>query len=239
MLMSAYFVCHFLFGFIVSTRFLFSGNAEEQFAAQRVRMVEDQIKDRGVRDERVLAALRKIPRHDYLPERLRSLAYADQPLPIGLNQTISQPYIVAYMTAQLGLKGNEKILEVGTGSGYQAAVLAEIVKEVYSIEILCPLAQRADSVLKTAGYKNIRVQCGDGYRGWPAAAPFDGIIVTAAPDHIPQPLIDQLKTGGRMILPLGENGQELVLVIKTASGIEKQILIPVRFVPMTGKALEK
>ncbi|MCD6336019.1 MAG: protein-L-isoaspartate(D-aspartate) O-methyltransferase, partial [Candidatus Latescibacteria bacterium] len=166
-------------------------------------------------------------------------AYADHPLPIGLNQTISQPYIVAYMTEALALRGGEKVLEIGTGSGYQAAVLAEIADSVFSIEILKPLADRASEQLSALGYKNVHVRCGDGYQGWPEHAPFDAIIVTAAPDHIPQPLKDQLKIGGRLIIPVGARYQELLLITRTEQRFEEKRLLPVRFVPMTGEAQKK
>ncbi|MDH4222088.1 MAG: protein-L-isoaspartate(D-aspartate) O-methyltransferase [candidate division Zixibacteria bacterium] len=183
--------------------------------------------------------MREIPRHLFVPKTYVQEAYADGPLPIGEGQTISQPYIVALMTELLGLKGGEKVLEIGTGSGYQAAVLAEIASEVYSIEIICNLAERAGSTLTELGYKNITIRCADGYQGWKEHSPFDGIIVTAAPDHIPQPLIDQLKTGGKLVIPVGELFQELILVTKTEKGIEKESTIPVRFVPMTGEAEKK
>jgi len=209
---------------------------ENSFKRLRNQMVNEQIIARGVKDELVLKAMRKVPRHLFVPEKLQDLAYNDFPLPIGEGQTISQPYIVAYMTERLGLKGGEKVLEVGTGSGYQAAILAEIAGEVYTIEIIPSLAKQAERRLKALGYTNVHVRQGDGYLGWPEQAPFDAIIVTAAPDHIPQPLIDQLKVGGRLILPLGEEYQELVLVIKTEKGLHKERLIPVRFVPMTGEA---
>lgn len=202
-------------------------------------MVKAQIESRGVKDSMVLKAMRKVPRHLFVPKSYQEEAYADEPLPIGEGQTISQPYIVALMTELLGLKGGEKVLEIGTGSGYQAAILAEIANEVYSIEIICPLAERAESTLKELGYKNVTVKCGDGYQGWKEHSPFDGIIVTAAPDHIPQPLVDQLKIGGRLVIPVGELFQELILVTKTEKGIKKENVIPVRFVPMTGEAEKK
>ena len=210
---------------------------DEIFSLRREEMVKDQIEARGVKDPLALAAMRKVPRHVFVPEKLWSQAYDDHPLPIGFDQTISQPYIVAFMTEQLALKGGEKVLEVGAGSGYQAAVLAEIADEVYTIEIICGLADTAKARLEKLGYKNISVSCGDGYKGWPEAAPFDGIIVTAAPEQVPQPLIDQLKPGGRMVIPVGGFNQELVLIKKTADGkIERQSVLPVRFVPMTGES---
>jgi protein-L-isoaspartate(D-aspartate) O-methyltransferase len=218
-----------------------SGPAEpaDSYAKAREAMVQEQIEERGVKDKRVLAAMRKVPRHELVPERNRAQSYEDYPLPIGEGQTISQPYIVAYMTEQMKLKGGEKVLEVGTGSGYQAAILAEICKEVYTIEIVKPLAERAEKDLKRLGYKNIFVKAGDGYRGWPDKAPFDAIIVTAAPDHVPQPLVDQLAVGGRLVIPVGEFFQELILVTRDKDGVQQKRLIGVRFVPMTGEAQEK
>jgi protein-L-isoaspartate(D-aspartate) O-methyltransferase len=201
-------------------------------------MLKEQIAGRGISDAAVLEAMQRVPRHLFLPQHLWPAAYSDRPLPIGKGQTISQPYIVAFMTQALQLNPNMKILEIGTGSGYQAAVLAELVKEVYTVEIICSLAESAEQRLRKMGYENIRVKCGDGYQGWPDAAPFDGIIVTAAPDHVPHPLIEQLAIGGKMVLPVGEFYQELVLITKTKTGIERKSLLPVRFVPMTGKAGE-
>ncbi len=209
---------------------------EEWLAARRKAMVREQIAARGITDERVLAAMEKVPRHRFLPKHLWEEAYDDGPLPIGYGQTISQPYIVAYMTEQLALTGEEKVLEIGTGSGYQTAILAELAKEVFSIEIVPELGHRAARILKELGYTNVHVRIGDGYRGWPEEAPFDAILIAAAPDHIPQPLIDQLKEGGRMILPVGDYYQDLVLIRKTAEGIVKESKIPVRFVPMRGEA---
>ena len=168
-------------------------------------MVREQIAGRDVRDPRVLAALAHVPRHELVPDEMREYAYEDRPLPIGHGQTISQPYVVAYMTEQLRLRGDERVLEIGTGSGYQAAVLAELAREVYSIEIVEELGERARADLARLGYSNVHVRVGDGYRGWPEQAPFDAIIVTAAPGHVPQPLIDQLAVGGRLVLPVGRS----------------------------------
>ena len=198
----------------------------------RKKMIEEQIVSRGISDPHVLAALEKVERHQFVPDNLRHEAYRDYPLAIGYNQTISQPYIVAYMTEAAHLTSQDRVLEIGTGSGYQAAVLGEIVKEVYTIEIIKPLAESAQSRLRELGYKNIFVKWGNGYEGWPEHAPFDVVIVTAAPLEIPQKLVDQLKVGGRMVLPIGSIFQELYLIIKTETGIEKKSLLPVRFVPM-------
>jgi protein-L-isoaspartate(D-aspartate) O-methyltransferase len=205
-------------------------------AAARARMVDEQIRARGVRDEKVLAAMGKVPRHLFVPEALAGAAYGDEPLPIGYSQTISQPYIVARMTELAGLKGGETVLEVGTGSGYQAAVLAEIAARVFSIEIVGPLAVEATERLRRLGYSNIVVRQGDGYRGWPEEAPFDAIIVTAAPDHVPEPLVNELKVGGRLVIPVGDVSQELLTITKTENGTVTERVIPVRFVPMTGEA---
>jgi protein-L-isoaspartate(D-aspartate) O-methyltransferase len=210
---------------------------EDEATKSRYRMVENQIQARGVSDPRVLSAMREVPRHKFVPEKQVRYAYDDTPLPIGHGQTISQPYIVAYMTEMLELKGSERVLEVGTGSGYQAAVLSELAKEVYSIEIVEPLCAQADSVLSALGYANVHVRCGDGYAGWPEKAPFDAVIVTAAPVEIPQPLLDQLGPGGRLIAPVGKFFQQLVLLTKKDKGeYDRKELIPVRFVPMTGQA---
>jgi protein-L-isoaspartate(D-aspartate) O-methyltransferase len=211
-----------------------------KFQAQREKMVETQIMDRGVENVSVLRAMLKVPRHLFISSILKWQAYDDSPLPIGNDQTISQPYIVAFMTEQLDPGPGDRVLEIGTGSGYQAAVLAEIVKEVYTIEIVEPLGKGAAELLKKLGYENIHVRIGDGYQGWPEAAPFDTIIVTCAPDHIPLPLVEQLKVGGRMIIPVGEEYgvQELVLVRKTGLGLKQEAVLPVRFVPMTGKGVK-
>jgi protein-L-isoaspartate(D-aspartate) O-methyltransferase len=208
---------------------------EKMYDKMRLSMVEEQIERRGISDEKVLEAMRQVPRHEFVPDHLKKYAYADEPLPIGEDQTISQPYIVAYMTESLHLKESDKVLEIGTGSGYQAAVLAEIVDTVYTIEIVDILAKSASKTLERLEYENIFVKGGDGYKGWPDHAPFDAIIITAAPTKVPQPLLEQLKMGGRMILPLGDYSQELVLIEKRADGYDEQKLLPVRFVPMTGE----
>ncbi len=215
---------------------LSGAEAQDLFVAKRLQMVERQIRARDVRDPRVLAAMAKVPRHLFVPESVRPQAYEDYPLPIGSDQTISQPYIVALMTSLLELEGGERVLEIGTGSGYQAAVLGEIAGEVDSIEILEPLALRARGTLAELGYENIRVLVGDGWSGLPERAPFDGILVTAAPPTVPQPLLDQLKVGGRLVIPVGRFFQDLLVYTRTAGGFEKRNVIPVRFVPMTGEA---
>ena len=211
--------------------FMFSSQAET-FLDKKNKMIAEQILARGVNDENVIEAMRKVDRHLFVPLAYRSFAYSDGPLPIGHSQTISQPYIVAYMTEALELLPEDKVLEIGTGSGYQAAILAEIVKEVYTIEILEPLAKESKKLLIKLGYDNIEVKHGDGYLGWPEYAPFDKIIVTAAPENIPMELISQLKIGGKMILPAGSGFQRLYLITKVEDGFEKKPLIPVRFVPM-------
>lgn len=212
---------------------------EEQFDKLRVEMVETQIKARGIKDPLVLSAMLKVKRHLFVPEHYRSQAYGDFPLPIGEEQTISQPYIVALMTELLQLKGREKVLEIGTGSGYQAAILAEIASEVYTIEIIESLGRRAEARLKQMGYKNIHVIIGDGYKGLPEKAPFDGIVVTAAPPAVPPPLIEQLNMNARLVIPVGEHYQVLKVITKTKEGIKEESIIPVRFVPMTGEAQKK
>ncbi len=213
--------------------------SEKEFRSRREQMVEIQIAARGVTDTLVLNAMRTVPRHRYVPDDLHKYAYSDEPLPIGWDQTISQPYIVAYMTAALELKGDERVLEIGTGSGYQAAVLAEIADTVHTIEIVEPLAKQAQATLLSQHYENIICRVGDGFRGWPDQAPFDAIIVTAAPPEIPEPLIAQLAEGGRMIVPVGKLTQELVLIRKVNGKIRKERMLPVRFVPMTGEAQKK
>jgi protein-L-isoaspartate(D-aspartate) O-methyltransferase len=205
---------------------------ETAFGEERRLMTETQIRARGVRDPAVLAAMAKVPRHLFVPEGLRRRAYADEPLPIGEGQTISQPYIVAYMTEALALKGGEKVLEVGTGSGYQTAVLAEIAGTVFTVEIVEMLALRARAALDTLGYSNVRYRIGDGSAGWAEEAPFDAIMVTAAAARMPNKLEDQLAVGGRMIVPVGTDSQELVLVRRGKTGIERDGLLAVRFVPL-------
>ncbi|QIF01761.1 protein-L-isoaspartate(D-aspartate) O-methyltransferase [Roseimicrobium sp. ORNL1] len=206
----------------------------------REEMVKNQIEGigRDIRDKKVLAAMRSVPRHEFVPEAQREEAYADTALPIGHGQTISQPYIVAFMTEKLQAGPEDRVLEIGTGSGYQAAILAKIVKEVYTIEIVEPLGKQAAADLKRLGFTNVKTRIGDGYVGWPEAAPFDSIIVTCAPDKIPKPLLDQLKEGGRMIIPVGpERGrQNLYLMQKTDGKVTPVAILPVRFVPMTGEA---
>ena len=209
------------------------------YAAARKRMVVGQIEARGITDQRVLTAMRKVERHLFVPVVHRREAYFDGPLPIGDGQTISQPYIVALMTELLDLRGPEKVLEIGTGSGYQAAILGELCKEVYTIEIVENLGRRAARLLDSLGYKNIAVRIGDGYVGWPEKAPFDAVMLTAAPNKIPQPLLDQLAEGGRLVAPVGDNYQTLQLVTKTGGILKYQDIIPVRFVPMTGQAQKK
>jgi protein-L-isoaspartate(D-aspartate) O-methyltransferase len=206
----------------------------DAFAGARARMVQEQIASRDIRDPRVLDAMRRVPREQFVPLLYRESAYEDRPLPIGYEQTISQPFIVAFMTETLQVKPTSRVLEIGTGSGYQAAVLAELARDVYTIEIVEPLAKRAMETLSALGYRNVHVRHGDGYKGWPEHAPFDGIIVTAAPDHVPQPLIDQLKVGGRMVIPVGgqDELQQMTVITKTTSGILSRETIPVRFVPL-------
>jgi len=208
------------------------------FESQREEMVAAQLEARGIRDTRVLDAMRSVPRHRFVPPELAAHAYDDTPLPIGERQTISQPYIVALMSEALGLRGDApRVLEVGTGSGYQAAVLAELAGEVYTIEIIQELATKAAADLKRLGYTNVHVRAGDGYKGWPEAAPFDAIIVTCAPEKVPPPLIQQLKDGGRMIIPVGQLWQQdLVLLRKRGEKLERRAVLPVRFVPMTGES---
>jgi len=210
----------------------------DSFAVQRMSMVEEQLAARDIVDPVVLRTMQRVPRHLFVPEKLREYAYTDQPLPIGEDQTISQPYTVAFMTQALQLQQEDKVLEIGTGSGYQAAVLAEIAARVYTIEILPSLAQSARQRLARLGYAHVEVRTGDGYLGWPEQAPFDAIVVTAAPDHIPPALVEQLKDGARLALPVGDRDQELVRVVRQGDETITETLLPVRFVPMTGKAQE-
>lgn len=210
---------------------------ESTWQVERARMVDKQIAQRGMTNATVLAVIERVPRHEFIPENQRASAYADCPLPIGYGQTISQPYIVAAMTEALEVVPTSRVLEIGTGSGYQAAVLAQIVREVYSIEIVAELAHRAQDTLQRLGYTNVYIRAGDGYRGWPEAAPFDAIIVTCAPDNIPQPLLDQLADGGRLVIPVGDRlFQSLVRVRRKGECFTRENLMNVVFVPMTGEA---
>jgi protein-L-isoaspartate(D-aspartate) O-methyltransferase len=204
----------------------------DEFESERRKMVDYQIRARGVRDPRVLAAMEKIPRHLFVPENLRAYAYADEPLPIGEGQTISQPFIVAYMTEALGLRGTERVLEVGTGSGYQSALLAELAREVFTIEIIESLSLGAQEILGGLGDRNVRFKVGDGSQGWPEEAPFDAIMVTAAAGRIPEALEAQLGPEGLMIVPVGTDSQELFLVRSGKKGLKRERLLPVRFVPL-------
>jgi len=205
----------------------------DNFMAKRNKMVDEQIKDRGVSDLRVLSAMREVERHHFVPKNLQYAAYEDRPLPIGSGQTISQPFVVAVMTEALALSPTDRVLEIGTGSGYQAAILGKIVKEVYTIELLPELARQAQELLEKMGFTNIQVKAGDGYKGWPQAAPFDAIIVTAAPPEVPAALLEQLKVGGRLVIPVGNMGdQRLYLIKRLDSGFEKKEIFPVRFVPL-------
>lgn len=219
----------FLLVFLLASTVL----AADDFYALRKRMVEKQIVARGIKDEKVLDALLEVERHKFVPKNLQYFAYTDHPLPIGYGQTISQPYIVALMTELLDLKPDEKLLEIGTGSGYQAAVLSLLCKQVYTIEILEPLAENSAKLLSDLGYTNVAVKCGDGFLGWEEYAPFDAIIVTCAPEEIPPKLVEQLKEGGRIVIPVGDKFQQLQLVVKKKRGkIKVKDITPVRFVPM-------
>ena len=210
---------------------------EDTKMKSREEMVRNQLVAEGITNAAVLEAMTEVPRHEFVPEALRPHAYADGPLPIGHGQTISQPFIVAYMTQALELSKEDTVLEVGTGSGYQAAILGKLAKEVYTIEIVPPLAESARNILAKLGFQNVHVKLGDGYLGWPEAAPFDAIIVTCAPDRVPEPLVSQLKEGGRLVIPVGEAGgvQKLILLRKKNGEISKTSMLDVRFVPMTGK----
>ena len=205
----------------------------EQYTRERASMVTEQLRHRGISDARVLDVMRTVPRHLFVPESVRPLAYADRPLPIGRGQTISQPFIVAYMTDALGVARTHRVLEIGTGSGYQAAVLTHLAREVYTVEIVPELARRASALLDSLGYSNVYIREGDGYAGWPEHAPFDRIIVTAAPEQVPQTLIDQLANEGRLVIPVGTSEQWLTLIEKTTNGVTQRRTIPVRFVPLT------
>jgi protein-L-isoaspartate(D-aspartate) O-methyltransferase len=231
-----------LVGLLLSAGLLIAGAAgaaEDRFAADRSRMVSEQIAARGVKDARVLGAMGAVERHQFVPEPLRGQAYADHPLPIGRGQTISQPYIVALMTELAEIRPGARVLEIGTGSGYQAAVLSRLAREVWTIEIVEPLAREAGERLARLGYRNVTVRVGDGYAGWPEKAPFDAILVTAAPPEIPRPLLAQLAVGGRLVAPVGDVAQDLVVVERTASGDRTRRVVPVRFVPMTGEAQQR
>jgi protein-L-isoaspartate(D-aspartate) O-methyltransferase len=215
-------------------QWLTSKSTEGSFATSAGTMVEKQLRSRGIDDPRVLRAMTKVPREKFVAKELEASAYEDRPLPIGFGQTISQPYIVAFMTQALKPKPTDRVLEIGTGSGYHAAVLSELVAKVYTIEIVRALAQRAATVLNALGYKNVLVKGGDGYKGWPEHAPFDAIIVTAAPDHIPPPLVEQLKEGGRMVIPVGKTYAQELQVLEKRGGVVKQTAaVPVKFVPLT------
>ena len=215
-----------------------SEGGEAAFEADRHRMVAEQITARGVRDPRVLEAMRSVPRHEFVPEAVRDRAYADGPLPIGHGQTISQPYVVAVMTELAQVAPADRVLEVGTGSGYQAAVLAALAAEVHTIEIVAPLAQQAAATLKRLGILNVHTRHGDGYRGWPEAGPFDAILVTAAAPEVPAPLLEQLAVAGRLVIPVGDFSQELELHVRSEHGTRRERVFPVRFVPMTGEVRE-
>ncbi|MFP6645690.1 MAG: protein-L-isoaspartate(D-aspartate) O-methyltransferase [Candidatus Latescibacterota bacterium] len=209
---------------------------DDVFAAARRLMVRTQLVARDIADTSVLQTMAEIPRHEFVPPNLKDMAYQDRPLPIGEGQTISQPYIVAYMTQALDLQAGDKVLEIGTGSGYQAAVLARLVEHVYTIEIIPSLGDSARQLLQRQGHDNVTVRVGDGYVGWPSEAPFDAIMVTAAPDHVPPALVEQLAEGGRLVLPVGDHYQELLRLTKREGEIHTESLLPVRFVPMTGQA---
>ena len=213
---------------------VFPSGAEDLWGAQRRSMVE-KLRQRGKIQPEVLSAMEKVPRHLFVPPSVQARAYEDEPLPLGSGRSIYEPYVVALMTSLLDLQKGDKVLEVGTGSGYHAAVLARMAREVFSVEIVPPVASQARQRLQTLGYHNIEIRVGDGYQGWPDKAPFDAILLSAAPPHIPKPLIDQLRVGGRMVVPVGGLLQDLLVITKTADGIEKRTVIPVRLTLMTGK----
>jgi protein-L-isoaspartate(D-aspartate) O-methyltransferase len=223
---------------VVATGACLAQQVEQTVPERRRVMLEEQIRDRGVRDPRVLEAMGRVPRERFVPGEIAARAYADSPLPIGYGQTISQPYIVAYMTEVLDVQPQHRVLEIGTGSGYQAAILGELAREVYSIEIVPELAKSASATLAGLGYKNVHVRDGDGYAGWPEVAPFDRIMLTAAPDQIPQPLLDQLAPGGRLVAPVGAQSetQWITVVDRTEQGLTEKRTIPVQFVPFTRRA---
>jgi protein-L-isoaspartate(D-aspartate) O-methyltransferase len=214
-------------------------NGADPTQVMRDRMVDDQVIPRGITDKAVLAAMRKVPRHQFVPPEMAPYAYSDRPLPIGFDQTISQPSIVARMTELAAVRKGQRVLEIGTGSGYQAAVLAALGAEVYTIEIVEQLGKRAATDLARLGYGGVKTRIGDGYQGWPEAAPFDAIIVTAAPPRVPEPLRQQLRVGGRLVIPVGEASQELRVLTRTETGFEDRSVFPVRFVPMTGEAQKR
>jgi protein-L-isoaspartate(D-aspartate) O-methyltransferase len=210
--------------------------AADGFEMLRRSMVEQQVRQRGITQPEVLSAMEQVPRHLFVPDSLRTEAYSDQPLVLGQGRTVYQPYVVALMTSLLGLKRGDKVLEVGTGSGYHAAVLSRIAREVYSIEIVPTVASQATKRLSVLGYHNVEVRVGDGYRGWPEKGPFDAILLSAAPTQIPKPLLDQLREGGKMVAPVGGFFQDLLVITKTSEGLEKRTVIPVRLSPMKGRA---
>lgn len=233
------FILSFGAAFVVAAVAFFSGSSGQRgsrdWDAERRRMVDQQMRARDITDQRVLDAMRAVPRHQFVPEGRRDEAYEDSPIAIGHGQTISQPYIVAFMTQALDVQPEHAVLEIGTGSGYQAAVLSLLARQVYTIEIVPPLAERAREALTEGGYRNVEVRTGNGYLGWPEHAPYDRIMVTAAPDEVPEALVQQLKVGGLMAIPVGVTFQELRILRRTDTGMDLLRTLPVRFVPMTGK----